>query len=61
MRSASTSGPSSGSARNPPSRSISGAALTSALSAIPGIEPWPLRPRTVIVNGADIFSAVEQK
>ena len=52
-----TSGPIVGSGRYAASRSISAAALTSALSAMPGIEAWPLRPRTVIRNGADIFSA----
>ena len=37
------------------------AAFTSALSAIPGIDACPERPRTRITNGALIFSAVEQR
>ena len=37
------------------------AAFTSALSAIDGIEAWPLRPRTRSRNGALIFSAVAQR
>jgi hypothetical protein len=59
-RKAATSGPTSGSSRNTPSRSTIGAAFTSALSAIPGRDAWPLRPWMVIRNGALIFSAVEQ-
>ena len=42
-------------------RSISGAAFTSALSAIPGTEAWPARPCTISRNGALIFSAGEQR
>ena len=56
-RKPSTSGPSCGSGRKAASRSISRAALTSALSAMPGIEAWPERPRTRSRNGAVIFSA----
>ena len=44
--------------RNATSRSISGAAFTSALSAIAGIDAWPERPCTRRRNGALIFSAV---
>ena len=39
---------------------MSGAAFTSALSAIAGRDAWPLRPWTRIRNGELIFSAVEQ-
>ena len=39
----------------------SGAALTSALSAIEGIDACPLRPCTRSRNGELIFSAVEQR
>jgi hypothetical protein len=46
---------------NSPRRSISFAALTSALSAIDGIDAWPLRPRTRNTNGELIFSAVEAR
>ena len=60
-RKPSTSGISVGSALNAPSRAISGAALTRALSAIAGIEPWPLRPCTRSRNGELSFSAVEQR
>ena len=56
-----TSGPIEGSGRYAASLSISGAALTSALSAIPGSDAWPLRPCTVIRIGALIFSAVAQR
>ena len=56
-----TSGPIDGSGRYAASFSISGAALTSALSAIPGIEAWPLRPCTVTRNGELIFSAAAQR
>jgi len=59
--STSISGSSLGIGLYAPSRSISGAALTSALSAMPGIEAWPLRPRTMSLNGEDIFSAVAQR
>ena len=38
-----------------------GAALTSALSAIDGIDAWPLRPRTWTRNGALIFSPTAQR
>ncbi len=41
--------------------SISGAAFTSALSAIPGIDACPLRPCTVIWKGELIFSAAAQR
>ena len=37
------------------------AAFTSALSAIPGIDAWPLRPCTRSLNGALIFSADAQR
>ena len=60
-RNPSVSGISTGSGANAPSRSISRAALTSALSAIPGIEPWPLRPWTRRTNGELRFSADEQR
>ena len=60
-RNASVSGPSCGSAWYSPSRSTSGAALTSALSAIAGIDACPLRPCTRNRNGALIFSAVAQR
>ena len=56
-----TSGPIAGSGRYAASASISGAALTSALSAIPGIDAWPLRPCTRSRNGAVIFSALAQR
>jgi hypothetical protein len=56
-RKASTSGPSCGSGRKAAIRSIRRAALTSALSAMPGIEACPDRPRTRSRNGAVIFSA----
>ena len=56
-RNASTSGPSCGSGRYAAIRSISWDALTSGLSAIPGIEAWPERPSTRRRNGAVIFSA----
>ena len=46
---------------NAPSRSISGAALTSALSAIAGIDACPLRPCTRSRNGDVIFSAVAHR
>src|SRR5947199_253331 len=59
--SASTSGISCRSGRNAPIFSISGAAFTSALSAMPGMDAWPLRPRTRRRNGALCFSAGEQK
>jgi hypothetical protein len=39
-------------------RSIRRAPLTSALSAIPGIDACPDRPCTEMVNGAVSFSAV---
>ena len=55
-RNSSSSGPSCGSGRNAASRSISRAALTSALSAMPGIEACPERPRTSNRKGAVIFS-----
>jgi hypothetical protein len=35
--------------------------LHEALSAIPGIDAWPERPCTLTLNGAVIFSAVEQR
>ena len=60
-RKPSTSGISRGSTENDPSRSTSGAAFASALSAIPGIDAWPLRPCTRSMNGELIFSAVEQR
>ena len=44
-------------ARSSPSRSMSRAALTSALSAIAGIDPCPLRPWTRRTNGELRFSA----
>ena len=56
-----TSGISCGSTRCSPSRATRGAALTSALSAIDGIEACPLRPCTRSTNGELIFSAVEQR
>ena len=59
--SAATSGSSRGSGENSPNRSIRAAALTSALSAIPGIDAWPLRPRTRRWNGELIFSATESR
>ena len=40
---------------------MSRAAFTSALSAIPGIDACPLRPRTRSTNGELIFSAVEAR
>ena len=46
---------------NSPSRATSGAAFTSALSAIAGIDACPLRPCTRRRNGELIFSAVEQR
>jgi len=49
-------------ARNDASRSISGAALTSALSAIAGIDACPLRPlHQDAETAAVIFSAVAQR
>ena len=57
-RNASTSGWICGSGSYAAIRSIRRAALTSALSAIPGIEAWPERPWTWISNGAVSFSAV---
>ena len=60
-KNASTSGTSCGSTVKRPSRSISGAALTSALSAIDGIDACPLRPSTRSRNGEVIFSAVAQR
>ena len=42
-------------------RSISPAALTSALSAIEGSDAWPLRPWTRRTKGELIFSAVAQR
>ena len=60
-KSADTSGSSRGSGLNSPRRSISFAALTSALSAIDGIDACPLRPRTRSMNGELIFSAVEAR
>ena len=57
---ASTSGISRRSGSYAPSFSIKGAAFTSALSAMPGIEACPLRPRTRSRNGALIFSDTEQ-
>ncbi len=59
--SALTSGSRLGSSSARPSRSMSGAAFTSALSAMPGIEAWPLRPKTRTTNGAVIFSATPQR
>ena len=59
--SASVSGMSRGACRNAAARSMRRAARTSALSAIPGIEPWPLRPCTFSRNGELIFSAVVQR
>ena len=56
-RNASTSGPICGSGRNAAIRSMSFAALTSALSAMAGIDAWPARPCTRRRNGAVIFSA----
>ena len=50
--SASTSGVSRCSGTYSPSAVINGAAFTSALSAIPGIDAWPLRPWTRSRNGA---------
>ena len=61
LKNASTSGISCGSIVNAPSRSMSGAALTSALSAIAGIDACPLRPCTRSRNGDVIFSAVAQR
>jgi hypothetical protein len=49
-----------GSGSYSPSAWMYRAALTSALSAIPGIEACPLRPLTRRTNGEDIFSAVAQ-
>src|SRR6187200_2238927 len=46
LNSATTSGSRRGSGENSPSSSMSRAAFTRALSAIPGIEAWPLRPCT---------------
>jgi hypothetical protein len=46
---------------NSPRRSISLAALTSALSAIDGIDACPLRPATRSTNGELIFSAVDAR
>ena len=60
-RKAATSGSRRGSGRNSARRRISAAALTSALSAIPGIEACPLRPCTRRWNGELIFSAAEQR
>ena len=60
-RKPSTSGIRRGSTVNAPSRSTSGAAFASALSAIPGIDACPLRPYTRNMNGELIFSAVEQR
>jgi hypothetical protein len=56
-RNAATSGSTTCGGRYAASRSISGAALTSALSAMPGMDACPDRPRTRMRNGADIFSA----
>ena len=50
-----------GSGRYADSRSISRAALTSALSAIDGSDAWPLRPWTRRTNGEVIFSAVAHR
>ena len=58
--SATTSGVRCCSGTYSPSAVMSGAAFTSALSAIPGIDACPLRPRTRRRNGALIFSATEQ-
>ena len=60
-KNASVSGVCCGGCRYAPSRSTSGAALSSALSAMLGTDPCPARPRTRIVNGALIFSAVETR
>ena len=56
-RKPSVSGPSCGSSRYAAARSMSAAALTSALSAMPGSAAWPLRPCTSRRNGDDAFSA----
>jgi hypothetical protein len=58
--SAVTSGVSRRAGTKSPSFVISAAALTRALSAMPGMDAWPLRPRTRKRNGALIFSATEQ-
>ena len=60
-RNASTSGMSCGSGANSASRSISAAALTSALSAIDGSDACPLRPCTRRTKGELIFSAAAQR
>ena len=59
--SASTSGMSCCSGSYAPSASISGAAFTRALSAMPGIDAWPLRPCTRNLKGALIFSDTEHR
>ena len=58
---ASTSGSIRGCGRNAAARSTSGTILTSALSAMLGIDACPLRPRTRSRNGELIFSATEQR
>ena len=57
--SASTSGVRCCSGTYSPRAVINGAAFTSALSAIPGIDACPLRPCTRRRKGALIFSATE--
>ena len=59
-RNAATSGSSRGATCSSPSRWMSTAALTSALSAMRGIDACPLRPWTRRVNGDVIFSATPQ-
>ena len=60
-KSASVSGIRRGGWRISATRWMSRAARTSALSAIPGMEAWPLRPCTRSLKGALIFSAVEHR
>ena len=59
-RKPSASGPSRGSSRYSAMCSMSLAALTRALSAMPGRAAWPLRPRTSRPNGDEVFSAAAQ-
>ncbi len=61
VRNAFVSGRNRSGVSSPATRSSSGAALTSALSPMLGIEAWPLFPCTRMRNGELAFSEVAQR